>query len=328
MDDVRTRRPGRGRRGERVFLGVVAGALVLAAGAVVFASLRPYTNAGLSHESSAAPALSKDPGWLQGSAPTPTAQVASSTSSPASALATTQARYTTPTPAAAQAPASNSVSAGMTLPQQMAHLPVGSRQIIIVTGPRIGAKSGTLAIYNEDGGRWVQVLSTAANFGANGLVDGVQRRQGDKQTPTGIWTLGSFLFGQHPAPPAGTKMPYRHVTQSSWWSSEPNATYNTWVNSSAHVSGEHLADSVVQYQYAFNTGFNAPPSQRVIGRGTAIFIHCFEPPGNALGPYTHGCVAIAPSAIVKVFALLDPARHPTCAIGTLAKGTPTSIWAY
>ena len=215
-----------------------------------------------------------------------------------------------------------------TTPERMARLLPGSRQVIVITGQQIGSRSGKLKVYDNNDGRWVEVMSVPANFGANGLVNGASRTAGHVQTPTGIWRIGGFLFGQHSIPPAGTTMPYRRIGQDSWWSCEANSTYNTWVTSQSTVSGEHLADDPVQYEYAFNTGFNSLPNQRVIGRGTAIFIHCSEPPGNSLGKYTHGCVAIDPSAMRRLFVTLDPARNPTCAIGTLQKGSATSIWAY
>jgi len=213
-------------------------------------------------------------------------------------------------------------------PERMTRLLPGSRQLIVITGTRIGSRSGMLAVYNENDGHWVKLLSAPANFGAKGLVDGATRSSGHLQTPTGIWTIGRFLFGQHASPPAGTMMPYRHILRDSWWSEEHNATYNTWVSSMSAVSGEHLADAVVQYEYAFNSGYNSPPNQRVIGRGTAIFIHCAEPPGNSLGKYTHGCIAVDRSVMKRLFTVLDPGRDPSCAIGTLEEGSPTSIWAY
>jgi len=215
-----------------------------------------------------------------------------------------------------------------TLPEQMHSLLGGSTQVIAITGARIGSRSGTMRIFNKNAGRWVQVFSAPANFGANGLVDGAKRKQGNLQTPTGIWQIGGFLFGQHRSAPSGTKMRYRAITSRSWWSCQRDSTYNTWVESGSRVSGEHLADATVQYEYAFDTGYNSPPNQRVIGRGTAIFIHCAEPAGNSLGKYTHGCIALSRADMRRVFATLDPARHPTCAIGTLAMGTPTSIWSY
>jgi L,D-peptidoglycan transpeptidase YkuD (ErfK/YbiS/YcfS/YnhG family) len=215
-----------------------------------------------------------------------------------------------------------------TLPEQMHSTLGGSTQMIVITGAKIGSQSGMMRIFNKNAGRWVQVFSAVANFGANGLVDGTYRTEGHLQTPTGIWHIGSFLFGQHGSAPKGTTMPYRAIDSRSWWSCVRDSTYNTWVESGSHVSGEHLADATVQYEYAFDSGYNSLPNQRIIGRGTAIFIHCAEPAGNSLGKYTHGCIALSRADMRRVFALLDPARHPTCAIGTLAAGTSTSIYSY
>jgi L,D-peptidoglycan transpeptidase YkuD (ErfK/YbiS/YcfS/YnhG family) len=94
------------------------------------------------------------------------------------------------------------------------------------------------------------------------------------------------------------------------------------------VNGEHLADAKVQYEYAFNSGYNSRPNECVPGRGTAIFIHRSEPPGNSLGRYTHGCVAIDRIAMEELFTMLDSRRRPVCAIGTLQQGSATAIWSY
>jgi len=227
--------------------------------------------------------------------------------------------FHTPTPAMAS-------QSSKTIPDQMRTLVPGSSQLIVVTGKKLGSNTGTLRVFNKTGGRWVQVLSAPANLGKTGLVNGATRKEGHLNTPTGIWHIGGFVFGQHAS--AKTKMPYRPIKATSWWSSARNSTYNTWVESKSHVAGERLKDSRVQYEYAFNSGYNALPNTRVMGRGTAIFIHCFEPAGNSLGKYTHGCVAISRANMIRVFALLDPKRHPTCVIGTEVKGTPTSVYAY
>jgi L,D-peptidoglycan transpeptidase YkuD (ErfK/YbiS/YcfS/YnhG family) len=235
-----------------------------------------------------------------------------------------RAKTVKPAPKAAAAPAPGA----KTIPEKMHSLLPGSTQLIVITGAKLGSKSGTLRVLNKDGGHWRQVFATPANFGANGLTNGETRTSGHLNTPTGIWRLEGYVFGQHAKAPAGTKMPYRRITSTSWWSAEHDSTYNTWVNSTSHMSGEHLQDARVQYEYAFDTGYNAPPNTRVIGRGTAIFIHCFEPPGNSLGPNTHGCIAISRSSIIRVFGLLDPRRRPSCAIGTLTAKTSTSIYSY
>ncbi len=203
----------------------------------------------------------------------------------------------------------------------------GSTQMVVAVGDQVGSTHGTLYVFNKTGGRWVAVLTAPCRFGTYGLHDGLARTEGSRQTPTGIWEMGSFLFGQHESPPAGTKMPYRHIDENTYWSSERDATYNTWVESSSHVSGEHLIGVQQQYEYALSTGYNAPPNTTVQGRGTAIFLHIFDPPDYNNG-LSAGCVAVSRDDIIRVFQTLDPARRPSFAIGTLQAGTPTSIWAY
>ena len=55
-----------------------------------------------------------------------------------------------------------------TLPERMARMLPGSRQIIAITGTRIGSRSGRLRVYNLTGGHWTKVMD----------VPGRLRRQG------------------------------------------------------------------------------------------------------------------------------------------------------
>jgi L,D-peptidoglycan transpeptidase YkuD (ErfK/YbiS/YcfS/YnhG family) len=239
----------------------------------------------------------------------------------------------TPTPNKAAAPAKPApakpaaVAPAPVLPLGMKTTLPGSRQMVIATGPKLGATHGTLRVFNLVGGSWKQVLSAPCRFGTYGLVDGTKRKQGSRMTPTGIWWPGTWVWGWHPTAPAGTKMPYRQTTQNVWWSAEPNSTYNTWVVSANHVNGEHLVDVRIQYEYAWSSGYNAPPNQSVQGRGTAIFLHVFDPPDFHNG-LSAGCIGVSRSDIVRVFKTLDPALKPSFAIGTETPGTPTSISAY
>jgi L,D-peptidoglycan transpeptidase YkuD (ErfK/YbiS/YcfS/YnhG family) len=316
----RRRRKADEDRSNLIFAGAFGGLALLVVIVVAIASFRPYTNVGAAVQPAPQSDLSAAPPKKRAvpkpslvNTPVPSA---SATSAPA-----------TPTPVTPPPAAPKAAATPKSLPDEMAHRLSGSTQMIVITGAKLGSKSGTLAVYNYGPSGWTKVMSTAANFGATGLGDGLKRKQGNLQTPTGLWSIGTFLFGMSKNPPSGTKMVYRQIDSTAWWSADPGSKYNTWVEKKPQ-SGERLADSTVQYQYAFNTGYNAPPNPTVYGRGTAIFIHCFEPPGNALGPNTHGCVAIDPSQIRKLFTILDPARNPSCAIGTLKRGTTTSIWAY
>jgi len=337
MDRERRRRDARRRVARQRFVaGVLAGLIVLAAVVVLVqrsASGSPAASPAAEEPGPAAPLPLQAPG-APASVPASTEAETPPTAAEATPTPKPVAEATpapTPTPVAVAATpvsaAGRAADQEPTLPERMARMLPGSRQLIAITGKRIGSRSGRLRVYNLTSGHWTRVMDVPAAFGARGLVDGLKRKSGRLQTPTGIWRIGSFVFGRHRTPPRGTRMPYRRIRQDSWWSDEPG-TYNTWVTSRTPIDGEHLADAKVQYEYAFDSGYNAPPNEVVIGRGTAIFIHCSEPPGNSLGKYTHGCVAVDRTAMRRLFRILTPARRPSCAVGTLQEGSSTSIWAY
>jgi L,D-peptidoglycan transpeptidase YkuD (ErfK/YbiS/YcfS/YnhG family) len=245
-------------RSNLVLIGAVGGLLLLAIVVVVVAALRPSGDAGVRSGATA-----------EDTTLAPTIEAPLATLEP-----TLPATATPRQDASAAIPAETAVPPEKTAPEKMARLLPGSRQIIVITGAKIGSNTGTLAVFNLENGRWIQALTTPANFGKNGLVDGKRRTEGHLQTPT-----GDLVHRKLPVRPASVR-------------------------------------------------YNSLPNERVIGRGTAIFIHCFEPPDNSLGTFTHGCVAISRADMLELFAILDPARLPCCAIGTLEQGSPTSIFAY
>jgi L,D-peptidoglycan transpeptidase YkuD (ErfK/YbiS/YcfS/YnhG family) len=208
----------------------------------------------------------------------------------------------------------------VTLPERMASRQ-GAEQLVVATGPRLGAHYGTLSLFEYRAGDWIRVTSAPARFGANGLTDGRTRQAGNRTTPTGIWRMPLSFFGTHAGPPSGAKMAYRRITPRSWWSSEDNATYNTWVETTRRVDGEHLADYPTSYELAVSSGYNALPNECVYGRGAGIFLHV-----NSSG-LTAGCISVARRDMIRVCRWLDPAKQPACAVGTTRAGTATSIYA-
>ncbi|MGZ5848754.1 MAG: L,D-transpeptidase family protein, partial [Ramlibacter sp.] len=208
-----------------------------------------------------------------------------------------------------------------TIPERMANR-LNARQLVVVTAPALGARDGALRLFDYRDGDWVRRLAVRAHLGSNGLIDGLVRHAGSRTTPTGIWRLRDFVFGTHRKAPLGLRMAYRHITRHSWWSAARNATYNTWVESARAVSGEHLADAPVQYEFAFSSGYNASPNPCVYGRGTAIFVHVYA------HAYTAGCVALSRASMIRLLGSLDQTRRPACAIGTTRSATRSCIFAY
>ena len=149
-----------------------------------------------------------------------------------------------------------------------------TNQIIMVIGHN-------LMLFSKANGRWTKDVSSYCGYGQNGFKPANERREGDKTTPIGSFTL-PLAFG--PGKNPGTSMTYRQITKNSYWSGDYD-TYNTWVESSYRVPGEHLID-YVEYKYAMAIGFNMNPT--VYKRGSAIFLHC----KSADRWYTSGCVSV------------------------------------
>ena len=139
---------------------------------------------------------------------------------------------------------------------------------------------------DKDGG-WLRKLSVYCGYGQNGMSD--DRHEGDRTTPIGSFPiLHAFGIAANP----GTTMQYKKVTSNSYWSGE-YSTYNTWVESTRKVDGEHLID-YYQYKYAMAIGFNRNPT--VYKKGSAIFLHV----KSTDHWYTAGCVSVEESVMKKL----------------------------
>lgn len=209
-----------------------------------------------------------------------------------------------------------------TIPEKMYHR-ADARQLFVATGSKLGARYGTLRLFEYRSGDWVEVLSVPCRFGSRGLTDGATRTAGSRTTPTGIWVMPSYAFGKASTPPSGTKIAYRKITTKSWWSGVRNSTYNTWVTSSTRIAGIRLYDYRSSiYRYAVPTGFNAPPNRRRYSRGAGVFLHVH---GSG---FTKGSVSISATNMVRVIRVLNPKVKRAFSIGTTKVGSSTSIYAY
>ncbi|MFF9818448.1 L,D-transpeptidase [Streptomyces sp. NPDC014006] len=189
----------------------------------------------------------------------------------------------------------------------------GGTQLIVARAPSTASTTGTVSWWDLRRGRWVRAGSAPARFGANGLVEGVARRQGTNTTPTGLYEL-PFAFGVKAAP-GGTRMPYRPVRQDSWWCQDNDSrAYNRWSEPLASdcraAEAEHLVSYRTQYAYALVVGFNYRAPVR--GRGAGIFLHVTGRGATA------GCVSVPEGAMRRILRWAVPSREPHIAVGTVA----------
>jgi L,D-peptidoglycan transpeptidase YkuD (ErfK/YbiS/YcfS/YnhG family) len=152
-------------------------------------------------------------------------------------------------------------------------------QIVTVIASGTSAK---VILWEKSNGVWAEVFKTNGYVGSQGVG---QAYEGSKRTPKGAYTLG-FAFGQSNP---GTKVPFRKITNNSYWISDVNSDlYNTWQEGNYAGNGnEHLADYAnLQYYYAIVINYN---TNSVKGEGSAFFLHVSN------GRPTAGCVSVPKS---------------------------------
>ena len=148
-----------------------------------------------------------------------------------------------------------------------------------------------LSLWNKNAdGSFTNALACYAGYGRNGLKLAAERQEGDGTTPIGSFPILT-AFGQVSNP--GTAMTWRQITPQSYWSGE-ESTYNTWVESSTPIGGEHLQDYSICYEYAMAVGFNVNPT--VYKRGSAIFLHVKNPETWS----SSGCVSVERSRMLSL----------------------------
>jgi L,D-peptidoglycan transpeptidase YkuD (ErfK/YbiS/YcfS/YnhG family) len=187
--------------------------------------------------------------------------------------------------------------------------PGGATQELIVTAPTDAAKSGTLTAYQYSAGVWhVAFGPVKAELGFNGLSD--NRHEKDGTTPTGTYGIGTTMYGLGTS--LNSRYTYHTLACGDWWSGEPDATYNQFVQvpcGQRLPNSEALWEQTVAYQHFAVINFNMDPV--VQGRGSAIFLH-----DDTTSGVTAGCVALPASTLDSVLAWLDPAQRPLISIGT------------
>jgi L,D-peptidoglycan transpeptidase YkuD (ErfK/YbiS/YcfS/YnhG family) len=160
-----------------------------------------------------------------------------------------------------------------------------------------------MILHVDSGARLLSVdgLAMPCAIGRSGACPAEVKREGDGMTPAGVWPVRAALFRPgRAAPPPGLVLPWRWVRDTDGWSDDPaDPAYNRPVRHPHRHSAERLIRDDALYDIIVLLGHNdAPP---VPGRGSAIFLHCW----NDAKP-TEGCVAIDKAALLGLVARMRP----------------------
>lgn len=165
-----------------------------------------------------------------------------------------------------------------------------SNQILGVVGSGSNAK---VHLFEKSNGVWKVVLTANGRVGYNGVGNSYE---GSGMTPKGSYQL-SMTFGKGANP--GTKLPYRQITDNSYWISDTSdPQYNTWQErSSSSEKDEHLID-YAQYKYGIVLEYN-----KGIGGGSAFFVHL-----NGRGA-TAGCVSVDEATLLTLMKRINSGAY-------------------
>ena len=130
--------------------------------------------------------------------------------------------------------------------------------------------------------------------GAGGLKIHTKKREGDKSTPIGKWTLKSIYYRSDkilmPIIKTKSYKIYKITKQCGWCDDPKSYYYNKYINVKKNffknLNFETLWRKDQAYDIVIETSYNTKPI--VKGKGSAIFIHC------SFSDYrkTAGCIAL------------------------------------
>jgi len=194
----------------------------------------------------------------------------------------------------------------------------GSSQVIVALGsdgaPADQARFVAIAMYESarPGQPFRRVLGPFPGVvGFKGFAQVGQKREGDRKSPTGCFTI-TELFGEDPH--FKPRMPYKLLAADDLWCEEPSSPhYNTWIKVPPQQPRPSAAEQSVQdglFWHGAVIDYNRTPV--VPGAGSGIFMHKAEPDGAG----TYGCVGLAAAELDVVLLRLDPARTPVIVMGT------------
>jgi L,D-peptidoglycan transpeptidase YkuD (ErfK/YbiS/YcfS/YnhG family) len=183
---------------------------------------------------------------------------------------------------------------------------------------------GTMYRFERIDGRWRRSGQRAPVTLGSGGVN--KEREGDRRSPSGVYSLPmAFGYAQAP-PPSGVRLPYLALRSETECVDDPDSPqYNRIVNPSEVAEGKTWKSSEMMrrdlhegddlYKWGVVVAYNAPDSTgaaKAGPRGSCIFLHVWRGPGRP----TVGCTAAAERDLLALLAWLDPAASPVLIQGT------------
>jgi L,D-peptidoglycan transpeptidase YkuD (ErfK/YbiS/YcfS/YnhG family) len=146
-------------------------------------------------------------------------------------------------------------------------------------------------------------------IGRKGFAVPNAKREGDKMSPTGFFSLGQLFCYEKDV---DTRMPFIQTTSDDKWIDDPNSPdYNRYVRGTTQaISYEKLKIGDDEYKYCMVIEYNTHPV--VKGMGSAIFLHLSM--GEKPNP-SSGCVVVTQKDMEWLLNWMNPESRPSILMG-------------
>ena len=125
------------------------------------------------------------------------------------------------------------------------------------------------------------------------------KREWDKATPQGIFSLGKLYYRSDRLKKINTKLSCKKIKKNMGWCNDPRSSkYNKEVNRKKIKNSEKLFRQDYKYNALIIINYNSKPIKK--NRGSAIFIHLtkdYKP--------TAGCVAVEQNDFLKLAKIIN-----------------------
>lgn len=200
-------------------------------------------------------------------------------------------------------------------------VPADTRQLVLSVSADWDATTARIARFErkDTAAPWRAVDPPAlGSLGRTGLawgdglhpkgLAGPHKREGDGKSPAGVFEL-RLATGYAPAPPQGTRLPYRPATPTLRCVDDPHSEFYNRLVDEAEVtkdwtSAEDMRRSDALYRLVVWVGHNDTPA--AAGAGSCIFLHLRSAPTSV----TAGCIALDDAPLERLLVWLDPANRP------------------
>ncbi|MBI1225304.1 MAG: L,D-transpeptidase family protein [Bacteroidetes bacterium] len=191
------------------------------------------------------------------------------------------------------------------------------RQLVVVRSPSDSSTDGYLLRFEKNGKKWKPIgKQVDVTLGRTGLAwgkgehvpqPGLQKREGDGKSPSGIYDFGK-IFGYAAASEVHFKMPYLQADDALECVDDSHSkfynqlVYNKLVKKDWN-SSELMHRSDHQYKWGIMVNHNTPA---IAQGGSCIFFHIWYEPGKA----TSGCTAMTEENLLTLLHWLDSEKSP------------------